>query len=123
MRNTEVQNLIAEATDRDPDAVGLLVYNFSTEEILATTFTEEHSKKVIAIQKKFYELEEDSVIATEEPADETNWFMKSVARKIIYEVHITKDVCLFGETKITEAPTAALEDALELALMIGRRLY
>lgn len=122
MRNNEVQNLISEATDRDSDVVGLLVYNFETEAIIATTFSEEHSKKVIAIQKKFYETEEDSLVATEEPAGETNWFMKSVARKIIYEVHINNDVCLFGETKITEAPTAVLEDGLELALMIGRRL-
>lgn len=122
MKKDEIQSLISEATERDPDMVGLLVYNFATEEVIATTFPEEHSRKVIAIQKKFYETERDALVSTEEPADETNWFMKSVARKVIYEVHIEKDVCLFGETKITEAPTAALEDALELALMIGRRL-
>lgn len=122
MRNNEVQSLITEATERDPDVVGLLVYNFENEDILATTFSEEHARKVIAIQKKFYETEEDNLVATEEPAGETNWFMKSVARKIIYEVHIDKNICLFGETKITEAPTAVLEDGLELALMIGRRI-
>lgn len=122
MQKKEIESLVVEAAKNDPDVVGLLVYNIKTEEILTTTFSEEHSRKVVAIQKKFYETEEDSLVATEEPADETNWFMKSVARKTIYEVHIKEGICLFGETKITEAPTAVLEDALELALMIGRRL-
>ena len=122
MQNAEIQNLLADTTKNDPDLVGLLVYNFATGEILATTFSPEHSEKVIKIQKIFYETEKDSLVSTEEPADETNWFMKSVSRKIIYEVHVTRDVCLFGETKITEAPTATLEDALELALMISRKL-
>jgi hypothetical protein len=121
MKKQDIQALIQHAVDEDPDLTGMLVYNLPKREVIASTFPSEYSQKAIKIQQIFYDTEQEAGKIVES-ATGTNWVLKSLSRKIIYDVRISNDVYLFGETRITEAPTAALEDALELALMIGRLL-
>ncbi|HXK40063.1 MAG TPA: hypothetical protein VJ837_04495 [Candidatus Paceibacterota bacterium] len=121
MKNEPIHALLQSAVDEDPDLTGLLVYDLLKAEVIATTFSEEYSKKAIEIQQIFYDTEQHAM-RIHESAGGTNWVLKSLARKVIYDVRITDTVYIFGETRITEAPTAALEDALELALMVGRLL-
>lgn len=121
MKKEEIKNLLQESVKNDQDLNGLLVYNLATGEIIASTFSEDYSKKTIEISKIFQGTDKKAA-GIVESAGGTNWVMKSLTRKVIYDVRITDDVWLFGETKISEAPSAALEDGLELALMIGRLL-
>ena len=119
MKKDEIKSLLDEAVKDDQDLNGLLVYNLTTGEVVASTFPDDYSKKTIEISRIFQGTEKEAVSIVDS-AGGTNWVMKSLARKVIYDVKISGDVWLFGETKISEAPTAALEDGLELALMIGR---
>lgn len=121
MKNQKIYNLIQKSVDEDPDLTGLLVYSLSTGEVIGSTFSNEYAKKAIEIQQIFYNTEKKAVEIIES-AGGTNWVLKSLARKVIYDIRITNDVYLFGETKVTEAPTSALEDGFELGLMIGRLL-
>ena len=121
MKNEPIHALIQNAVDEDPDLTGLLVYNLPEAKAIASTFPGEYSKKAMEIQQIFYDTEQHAM-RIHESAGGTNWVLKSLARKVVYDVRITDDIYIFGETRITEAPTAALEDALELALMVGRLL-
>ena len=121
MDKKEIQILIEGAVKEDQDLTGMLVYNLPKAEVIASTFPEDYSQKAIEIQQIFYETEQEAMKIVKS-AGGTNWVLKSLARKVIYDIRITDDIYVFGETKVTEAPTAALEDGLELALMIGRLL-
>ena len=121
METSQIQTLIEGAVKEDQDLTGLLVYNLPKAAVIASTFSDEYAQKAIEIQKIFYETEQEATKIAES-AGGTNWVLKSLARKVIYDIRITDDIYIFGETKITEAPTAALEDGLELALMAGRLL-
>jgi len=121
MKKEEIKSLLEEAVKNDQDLNGLMVYNLATGEVVASTFSEDYSKKTIEISKIFQGTEKEAVTIVES-AGGTNWVMKSLNRKVIYDVHIKEGFWIFGETKISEAPTAALEDGLELALMVGRLL-
>ena len=48
--------------------------------------------------------------------------MVSLSRKIVYSIKITNEFHLYADLEPAEAPSAAIENGLELGLMIGRML-
>lgn len=119
--NNKIAELIAKVVKGDPDIHGMMVYNFPKQEVIASTFTPEETEKFMRVEKVY--LDTETTQATKiDPAGERNWLMVSLSRKIVYSIRITNDVHLYADLEPSEAPSAAIEDGLELALMIGRML-
>ncbi len=121
MNVNSVAELLSKSVKEDRDIHGLMVYNFPKQEVLASTFSPEETKKFMEVEKLYMDLELEHATKVD-PAGERNWLMVSLSRKIVYSVKITKDIHLYADLEPSEAPSAAIEDGLELALMIGRML-
>lgn len=121
MQKDVVRQYVSKIVKGDPDLKGLIVYNVSSKEIYATTFSDKLSKLYVKIEKMFQDLEGGKAEKLD-PAGGCNWAMSSLGRKIVFNVRITDTVFLFGEFLPQEAPSAVIEDALEIALTISRLL-
>lgn len=121
MSHPAIAELLKKTVKEDQDLTGMLVFNLPKQEVIATTFPADYSEKLMQIERSFQETEHKAsdLIGSD---GAMNWMMKSLERKVLYDVRISKDVYLFGEARITEAPSSAIEDALEIALEIGRML-
>lgn len=121
MQNDKIQKLIQGVVTKDKDINGLMVYNFTKQEVIASTFSPEDTQKFMKVEKLYMDVEIKQATKVD-PAGSRNWLMVSLDRKIVYSVRITDEVHLYGDLEPSEAPTAAIEDGLELALMVGRML-
>ena len=121
MQQQEIAKLLNDTVKDDQDLTGLLVFNLPKQEIIASTFAEDYAIKLMQIELAF-EDEERRASELVGSDGKMNWVMKSLERKVLFDVRISQDVYLYGETKMTEAPSSAIEDALEIALEVGRLL-
>ncbi|MBI2443777.1 MAG: hypothetical protein HYV42_00855 [Candidatus Magasanikbacteria bacterium] len=121
MQQEKIAKLINEVVTKDPDINGLMVYNLPKQKVIATTFSSGDTKKFMKVEKLYMDVETNKATKID-PAGDRNWLMVSLNRKIVYSIRITDEVHLYGDLQPSEAPTAAIEDGLELALMIGRML-
>jgi hypothetical protein len=121
MKAQAIAQTLHNTVKDDQDLMGLMVFNLPKQEIIASTFPVDYTEKTIQFEKSFKDLAGEAA-ASLGSAGEMNWFMKSLERKVLYSVRISEEVYLFGETKVTEAPSSAIEDGLEIALEIGRML-
>jgi len=117
----KILELLKKIVTEDKDINGLMVYNLPKQEVVATTFSPEDTEKFMKVEKLYMEAETNQATKID-PAGNRNWLMVSLDRKIVYSVRITNDVHLYGDLQPSEAPTAAIEDGLELALMVSRML-
>jgi hypothetical protein len=121
MKNDKILGLLKDVVAKDRDINGLMVYNFPKQEVIASTFSPEDTRKFMTVEKLYMDIEIKKATKVD-PAGNRNWVMVSLDRKIVYSVRITDEVHLYGDLEPSEAPTAAIEDGMELALMIGRIL-
>lgn len=117
----KINDLLAETIKEDGGFKGLMVFDMKKGDVLSSTFDEKHAKTMVKVEKKFFDLESGEVEKLD-PSGAMNWVMSSFERKVVFDVRITDDVFLYGECEPMKAPTTVIEDALELALMIGRVL-
>jgi hypothetical protein len=121
MNTEKIQEFLEQTLKEDDGLIGLTVFNMVNSESVGSTFDDDHTNKVMEIEKMFYDLETGDA-EKKDPVGGMNWVMSSYARKIIFNIRITKDIFIFGEAHPMEAPSAVIEDGLEMALMIGRML-
>jgi hypothetical protein len=121
MKNDKILEKIKDVVEKDRDINGLMVYNFPKQEVIASTMNPEDTQKFMEVEKLYMDLELNQATKVD-PAGTRNWIMVSLDRKIVYSIKITDEIHLYGDLEPSEAPTAAIEDGLELALMVGRML-
>ena len=121
MKNDKILGIIKDVVAKDRDINGLMVYNFPKQEVIASTFNPADTVKFMTVEKLYMDIEIKKATKVD-PAGNRNWIMVSLDRKIVYSIRITDEIHLYGDLEPSEAPTAAIEDGLELALMIGRTL-
>ncbi|MCX6720538.1 MAG: hypothetical protein NTW11_01925 [Candidatus Staskawiczbacteria bacterium] len=113
----EVQDLLQKFAKEDKEIGGLVVFDEKTEEIIATTYSSEKAKEVIAVRKEYRNLG----VKAEKiyPAGKWNWGMTSLARYVEFGTNLVGDYQLAGEFTEAHSPSACIEDALEISLMIN----
>lgn len=121
MQQKKILAMLKQVVKGDRDINGLMVYDFPKQKVIASTFSAADTKKFLTVEKLYMDLETQHATKVD-PAGTRNWLMVSLNRKIVYSIRITDDVHLYGDLAPSEAPTAAIEDGLELALMVGRLL-
>ena len=117
-KNQNVQDLIDKFDKEDPEITGIAVFDINKGIPLASTFSEDYNKKTIEIEQSIADLEKNRILKLD-PCGSKNWAMYSFGKKIIVTVRIKKDNWLTMEYAIEKAPSACIEDALEVALMVN----
>lgn len=115
----EAQQLLTKFKDEDAEIAGILVYDSKTDEIVASTYSEEQGKKLVVVRKKYEKLGEEAVAEGVYPPGRWNWGMTSVARYTLFGTNLVGDYVMAGEFEESKAPSACIEDALELSLMVN----
>jgi len=121
MQNKKIEDLLKKLDKEDKDISGIVVFDIQTGEPLATTFSETYVKKTITIEQLIMKLEKERILKLD-PCGPKNWAMYSFGKKIVVTVRVRKDVFMSVEYVIEKAPSASIEDALEVALMINELL-
>lgn len=117
MVNQALQNLLDKFDKEDPEISGIVVFDIKTSEVLASsTFSDDYAVKTVKIEQMIRDLELDRILKLD-PAGQKNWAMYSFGRKIVVTVHIRGSIWMTSEYVVQKAPSAAIEDALEIALM------
>lgn len=117
----KIQELLLRFDREDEDISGVVVFDIKKGKELASTFSDEYTVKTIKIEQMLQELDKDRILKLD-PAGPKNWAMYSYDKKIIATVRVKDDICLSCEYSVERAPSAAIEDALEIALMVNQLL-
>jgi len=121
MENQNIKSLLDKFDKEDPEITGICIFDINKGTVTASTFPEEYNKKTLAIEQSIAELEKDRILKLD-PCGPKNWAMYSFGKKIIVTVRIKKDNWLTIEYAIEKAPSACIEDALEVALMANESI-
>jgi len=121
MENQKIQSLLDKFDKEDPEITGICVFNINDGSTIASTFSKDYNEKTIEIEKSIADLEKNRILKLD-PCGPKNWAMYSFGKKIIVTVRIKKDIWLTIEYAIEKAPSACIEDALEVALMVNEML-
>jgi len=121
MRHKKIQDFLKKLAKEDKDISGVVVFDIKTGEPLAETFSKTYVKKTITIEQLIMKLEKERILKLD-PCGPKNWAMYSFGKKIIVTARIHKDIFMSAEYVIEKAPSACIEDALEVALMINELL-
>ncbi len=121
MQYKKIQGLLTKLGKEDKEISGVVVFDIKTGKPLATTFSKIYVKKTITIEQLITKLEKDRVLKLD-PCGPKNWAMYSFGKKIIVTVRVRKDTFMSVEYVIEKAPSACIEDALEVALMTNELL-
>lgn len=121
MEVQKIQELFSRLDKEDKEITGLIVFDIKEGKPIASTFTEAYDKKTIEIEQDIANLEKNRILKID-PCGLKNWAMYSFGKKIIVTTKIKKDVWLTIEYAIEKAPSACIEDALEIALMANESL-
>lgn len=117
MAHEGLQNLLDRFDQEDKDITGVVIFDIDAGEALASsTFSEDYVGKTVKIEQMIRDLEEDRILKLD-PAGKKNWAMYSFGRKIVVTVRVRGSIFLTIEYVVQKAPSAAIEDALEIALM------
>ena len=96
-----------------------MVYNTESDEMLTSTYDARKGKDLIAVRKKYSQLGAEAVMEGVYPSGRWNWGMTSVARRTMFATNLVGDYVMVGEFVESKAPSACIEDALELSLMVN----
>ena len=121
MKNDKIQGLLGELKQKDSELDGSIVFDIVSGETIASTFSGDYDQKTIKIEQLVADLEKDRILKLD-PTGPKNWMMSSWAKKIVTTVRIKGNIFLSCEYVIEKAPSAAIEDALEIALMVNQHL-
>lgn len=117
----EARELIEKFCKEDSHIRSIVVYDMDSEKILETTSPED-TGNVIEVTKVVLNADERANKASKRYVGKTNWYMYSFEKTVIVRVRIVKEIFIQIEYSIETAPSAAIEDGLELALMVGNHL-
>ena len=118
MQHKKIKELLTKLCREDREISGIVVFDIENGKSLAATFTAGYVRKTIAIEQLIAKLEKNRVLKLD-PCGPKNWAMYSFGKKIITTVRIRKDIFMSVEYMIEKSPSASIEDALEVALMIN----
>lgn len=118
----ELQKLLEKFKSEDKEVAGLLVYDSETNKIISSTYDERKGKKIVAVRTKYSQLGAEAVMEGVYPAGRWNWGMTSVALYTMFATNLIGDYVLAGEFLESKAPSACIEDALEVSLMVNAAL-
>jgi hypothetical protein len=121
MKNDKVQALLDDLGKKDPELDGSVVFHIGSGAVVASTLSEDYNQKTVKIEQLVMELEKDRILKLD-PTGPKNWMMSSWAKKIVVTARIKGDVFVSCEYAIEKAPSAAIEDVLEIALMVNQHL-
>jgi hypothetical protein len=96
----------------------MMVFDLKTGEILGSTYSKEHAKKVIEIEQMAENLENKDLSEIDSGRKST-WAMLSFERKIVVFSRVKGDISLSAEYALQKSPTGAIEDILEIALLVN----
>jgi hypothetical protein len=113
----ELQALLKKFRSEDKEIAGLLVYIEKTGKIIASTYNQKKSKNIVVLRNKYAQLGKTAVTQGVYPRGRWNWGLTSVARYTLFAVNLVGDCVMAGEFVEAKAPSACIEDALEISLM------
>lgn len=117
--NQKVQQLLERFKGEDKEIAGLLVYVEKTGEIVASTYDDKKGKNIVSVRNKYAQLGAEAVAEGVYPDGRWNWGLTSVARYTLFAVNLVQDYVMAGEFVESKAPSACIEDALEISLMVN----
>jgi len=121
MQANKIQQLLSRLGKEDKEITGSVVFNITTGKALASTFPKAYVKKTVKIEQLIADLEKNRIMKLD-PAGSKNWAMYSFNKKIVVTVRTKKDIFTSLEYEIEKPPSGAIEDALEVALMVNELL-
>jgi len=121
MENQKIQELLTKFDKEDPEITGIVLFDIAKGSVIASTFSEDYNKKTIEIEQAIADLETNRILKLD-PCGPKNWAMYSFGKKIVVTARIKNDVWITMEYAIEKAPSACIEDALEVALMVNQSL-
>ena len=121
MENQKIQELLTKFDKEDPEITGIVEFDIAKASVIASTFSEDYNKKTIEIEQAIADLETNRILKLD-PCGPKNWAMYSFGKKIVVTARIKNDVWITMEYAIEKAPSACIEDALEIALMVNQSL-
>lgn len=113
----ELQKSLERFHNEDKEIAGLLVYVEKTGEVVASTYDKKKSKNIVNLRNKYAILGKEAVAEKVYPRGRWNWGLTSVARYTLFAVNLASDYVMAGEFVESKAPSACIEDALEISLM------
>jgi hypothetical protein len=116
--NDKIQNLLDKFDREEDELLGMMVFDLKTGEILGSTFEDKKAKDIIEIERKTQELEKNK-FAVIDPAGKKTWAIYSLERKISVVSRVDNDIFVISEYAIQKSPTGAIEDILEIALLVN----
>lgn len=111
MENKKIQEVL-NSFDRE---------DIEKEISLASTFSEDYIKKTIEIERSILDLEKNRILKLD-PAGEKTWAMYSFRKKVVATVKIRGSIFMTTEYVVQKSPSSAIEDVLEIALIINNVL-
>lgn len=118
MQTHEIQNLLSRLDKEDKEIAGVVVFDIKKDEAIASTFSPDYVKKTLEIERLIANLEKKRIMKLD-PCGPKNWAMYSFDKKIVVTVRVKHDIFTSTEYVIEKSPSAAIEDALEVALMVN----
>ncbi|HEV7424081.1 MAG TPA: hypothetical protein VGO21_02730 [Candidatus Paceibacterota bacterium] len=118
MQTKAIQKLLTRLNKEDEEISGAVVFDLKKGTVIASTFSKEYVKKTIEIEQLIADLEKRRIMKLD-PCGSKNWAMYSFNKKIVATVRIKKDIFISLEYVMEKAPSASIEDALEVALMVN----
>jgi len=118
METNKIQGLLSRLTKEDKEISGSVVFDIHTGTAIASTFSKPYVKNTVKIEQLIAGLEKDRLMKLD-PCGPKNWAMYSFDKKIVTTVRVKKDVFISLEYAIEKSPSASIEDALEIALMVN----
>lgn len=113
----KIQTLLNGFKKEDKMLNNLMVYDRKNKKLIASTVSAAKAKQVIKIAKIMEEADKRTALI--DKPGKLNWDMASFARKVVVFVRIHGEIFLDVSYRVEKAPSGAIEDALELALMVG----
>lgn len=118
-----VDLIIKDFKKEDKQIRGITVFNSRTKEVIASTASKKIAEKVVKSRREYLKLgEKMRKLWGGQGGGKFNWDALSLSRYIIVGVKIKGDIYLSIEYIVEKAPSAAIEDALEIALMVNQEL-
>lgn len=121
MKNSNVQILLDRLDQEDQEITGMVVFNIQSGEIIGSTFAPEYTQQTIEIEQLILDLETQRLQKLD-PTGQKTWTMYSFSKKVVLTIRIQGPVFISCEYVIHKAPGAAIEDGLEIALMVNEAL-
>jgi len=121
MENQKIKDLLTKFDKEDPEITGIVFFDIDNGSVIASTFSEDYNKKTVEIEQAIADLEKNRILKLD-PCGPKNWAMYSFGKKVIVTARVKDNNWITMEYAIEKAPSACIEDALEVALMVNQSL-